>query len=142
MVGAFNAEVRAAHLNGLLLALPESGAFTRQTLKYISGAWDLDKDALDAILLALRPEEGGALMGNTLWDIEERAERRAERRAQAKYLAQGKADTLLAQLRLKFNGLSDEAASKVRAAPVEQLDVWLAAILTAADIDEFLAAKP
>ena len=77
-------------------------------------------------------------MGNTLWDIEDRAYKRAK----AKYLAQGKADSLLVLLRLKFDGVPDEAESKVRSASTEQLDAWTAAVLTAANLDELLAAKP
>ena len=85
-------------------------------------------------------------MGNTLWDIEERAEKRAFNRAKAMYLdegeAKGKADSLLVLLRLKFDRVPDEAESKVRSASTEQLDAWTAAVLTAANLDELLAARP
>ena len=134
MTGAFAEEVRTKHLDGLLLALPDSGAFSRQTLKYVSGAWGLEKDALDAKLAVLKSDEGGAIMGNTLWDIEERAEKRAYKRA--------KVESLLVLLRLKFDGVPDEAARKVQTASLKQLDTWTAAVLTAANLDELLAAQP
>ena len=73
-----------------------------------------------------------------------------EKRAKANYLAigkaegeaKGKADSLLVLLRLKFNRVPGEAESKVRSASTEQLDAWTAAVLTAANLDELLAAKP
>ena len=138
MVGAFAEPVRAPHLDQLLRTLPASGAFMQQTLKYVSGAWGIDKDALHATLATLRPEEGNDMAGNTLWDVEDRAEARGK--AQGK--AEGIAETLLALMRQKFSGLPDDAARRVRSASAKQLDAWTAAVLTANNLDELLATSP
>ena len=146
MVGAFAEPVRAPHLDNLLRALPASGAFMRQTLKYISGAWGIDKDELHAKLAALRPEEGTDMAGNTLWDIEDRAEARGKAQGIAEGMAEGKAEgiaeTLLALMRQRFSGLPDDAARQVRSASAQQLDAWTAAVLTANNLDELLATSP
>ena len=130
MVGAFDAAVRAAYLDRLLLALPAEGRFTKQTLRYVSAAWGITTSELSATLELLRTEEGGAMMSGTFLDVELAAK------------AEAKAEMLLTLLRLKFRGLPAAAELRVRAAPAAQLDAWAAAILTANSLDELLGAEP
>ena len=130
MVGAFRESVRAEQLDRLLLALPAEGDFTKQTLAYVSNAWDLDRDWLRDKLESLRANEGGEMMGNTVLDAQIEAE------------AKGKAELLLTLLRLKFSNLPEGAEGRVRSASAVQLDAWAAAILTATTLDELFATMP
>ena len=138
MVGAFDAAVRAAYLDRLLLALPAEGSFMKQTLRYVSVGWGITTSELSATLELLRTEEGGAMMSGTFLDVELAA--KAEGKAEGK--VEAKAEMLLTQLRLKFRSLSEAAEQRVRAASAAQLDAWAAAILTATSLDELLAAEP
>ena len=106
----------------------------KQTLRYVSVAWGITTSELSATLELLRTEEGGAMMSGTFLDV--------ERAAAAKAKVEGKAEMLLTQLRLKFRSLSAAAEQRVRAASAAQLDAWAAAVLTAASLDELLAAEP
>ena len=52
--------------------------------------------------------------------------------------AQGRAATLLKQLRLKFGELPEEIASQVQTATIEDLDRWAEHILSATSIEDTL----
>ena len=82
------------------------------------------------------------MMSGTFLDVELAAKAEGKAEGLAKGKAVGKAELLLTQLRLKFRGLSAAAERRVRAASAAQLDAWAAAVLTAADLDELLAAEP
>ena len=110
-------------------------------MKYISGAWEMAPDELQAGLRALRPlepREEQIVQNMTWWEFEDAAEAKAE----AKGRAEGQAKTLLTLLRLKFGRLSAQTTRRVQAAPVAQLDAWTEAVLTAGTLEEALAAKP
>ena len=62
--------------------------------------------------------------------------------SEAKGIAQGKAETLLSQMQLKFGSVPSSVQAQVRAASARQLDAWTAAVLTATTLDELLATKP
>ena len=49
---------------------------------------------------------------------------------------EGKAETLLRQLERRFGDVPEDAAARVLAAPVEDLDAWLDAILSASSLDD------
>ena len=103
--------------------------FARQTMEYISGAWEIGWPELQERLAELQPQQPqkeGKTMGMTAWELEDRGEARG----------------LLKLLRVKFKALSADLEARVLAAPPEQVDAWAEAVLTAATLDEVLAAKP
>ncbi|MEO5347763.1 MAG: DUF4351 domain-containing protein [Magnetococcus sp. YQC-9] len=53
----------------------------------------------------------------------------------------GKADTLLKQMRRKFGQTPDWAIEKVTTAEIEQIDVWSENVLFANSVDEVFAAS-
>ena len=55
---------------------------------------------------------------------------------------EGRAETLLKQLQLKFGRPSAATRQRVAVATAEQLDAWLEAVLTADSLDQVLASKP
>ena len=135
MAGAFRRAEQEARLEPMLPALlrllDADPLFAKQTMEYISGAWEIDLPGLQDRLVKLQPKKEGKIMaGMTAWDIEDRG------------IARGEARVLLKQLRVKFKALSADLEAKVMAAPPEQVDAWAEAILTAATLDEALAAKP
>lgn len=66
-----------------------------------------------------------------------RAEGRDQGRIEGRI--EGRAATLLKQFALKFGPVSEAVERAVRAAGIDQLDVWTERILTAATVDEVLA---
>ena len=50
--------------------------------------------------------------------------------------AKGRAETLLRLLERRFGHVPEDAAARVLAAPVEDLDAWLDAILSASSLDD------
>ena len=56
-------------------------------------------------------------------------------------LAEGKAETLLRLLVLRFGAVPDGAKARVRAAVGGDLDAWLDAILEAPDLDSVFASR-
>ena len=143
MAGAFRKAEQEARLEPMLPALlrllDADPLFAKQTMEYISGAWEIEPTLLQKRLVELEPTKEGKIMaGMTAWDIEDRGIAKGRAEGEAK----GKAEALLTQLRLKFGRLAAGVTRKVQSAPVAQLDAWTAAILTAATLDEALAAKP
>ena len=139
MVGAFRGKAEQEAMLGpildtLLTLRDRDPLFATQTMEYISGAWETDWSELQNRLAKLQPKKEGRTMGMTAWELEDRGEARG--------LAKGAAKTLLKQLRVKFKALSADLEARVMAAPPEQVDAWAEAVLTAATLDEALAAKP
>ncbi len=56
--------------------------------------------------------------------------------ARTEGVAIGKAETLLRQLERRFGAVGDDARTRVLAAPVEDLDAWLDAFVSATNIDD------
>ena len=73
---------------------------------------------------------------------EGRAEGVAEGRAEgvAEGIEKGQAELLLRQLELRFGAAPEAVRERVRGASALELEVWAEAVLTAASIDEVLAA--
>ena len=139
-------------------------------VSYMLGLGEDDAATIEAALDIAQPKIGGKTMVMTAADkfraegIEQgrrqgleqgkqmraataerfRAEGIAEGMEQGKAqgMTQGKAETLLSLLRLKFGKLPASAQKQVRAAGAKQLDAWIAAVLTASTLDAALAAKP
>ena len=57
-------------------------------------------------------------------------------RGKAAGIAEGKAETVLRLIQLKFGDLSNERSELVRKATTDQLDHWLEALLTAEALDD------
>ena len=143
MMGAFRRAEQETLLEPMLPALlrllDTDPLFARQTMEYISGAWEIEPTLLQKRLVELQPTKEGKIMaGMTAWDIEDRGIAKGI----AKGRAEGAAKALLRQLRVKFKALSGDLEARVMAAPPEQVDAWAEAVLTAATLDEALAAKP
>ena len=147
MAGAFRKAQQEARLPPMLPALlrllDADPLFAKQTMEYISGAWEIEPALLQKRLVELQPTKEGKIMaGMTAWDIEDRGIAKGIAKGRAEGRAEGAAKTLLKQLRVKFKALSADLEARVMAAPPEQLDAWAEAVLTAATLDEALAAKP
>ncbi len=56
--------------------------------------------------------------------------------------AAGRAGIVARQLELRFGALPEAVRARVRGASVEELDAWTEAVLSAASLDEALAARP
>ena len=129
-------------LDPILARMRRPGQHDPDVLTYIVQNWhNVDNNRLQARLEEFNHSREDKPMG-TLWDEMEaksldkgRAEGRAEGRAK------GKAEALLNQLLLKFEQVSAGVREQVGAASGEQLDAWLAAVLSADSLDEVFAGK-
>lgn len=92
---------------------------------------DLSLDKLHEKLAELSPKTGAAVM--TIAE-QLRTEGREQGLEQGK--REGKAETLAKLLQLKFGEVSPEEAKRIETAPIEQLDAWLARVVTAERRDE------
>ena len=101
-------------------------------IEYMVEKYQLPREALEQIIREADPELWRTLMPTVAegWKEEGKAEGRAEGRVE------GKAETLLRLLERRFGTVSEDASTRVLAAPVEDLDVWLDAILSAPTIDD------
>ena len=50
--------------------------------------------------------------------------------------AEGKAETLLKQLERRFGAVPEDSRARVLAAPVEDLDAWLDAVISVSSLDD------
>ena len=50
--------------------------------------------------------------------------------------AEGKAETLLRQLERRFGAVPEDSRARVLAAPVEDLDAWLDAVISVSSLDD------
>ena len=143
-------QISRRQLRAILKRLKDGTEFEAQTIWYIVNHCDKDLDMVKTIVQEVKGKRGRNLMysldeleeefGTRPWWIKAKKEAIAEGMAQG--MAQGKAETLLSQLRLRFGDLPESAQGRVSAATPAQLDAWAAAVLTAASLDETLAATP
>ena len=131
MAGAFDKSVRETLRDKVLLALPDDTLFQRQTLMYISTAWNIDRDVLDDRLKELKPKEGGDAMGQTLGDIAE--DYLQEGRAEGE--VRGMAKLLTQLLEQRFGALSAQQQEQLSRAKPEELADWSTRLFTAESLD-------
>ncbi len=105
-------------------------------IEYMVEKYQLPREALEQIIREADPELWRTLMPTVAegWKEEGKAEGRVEGRAEGR--VEGKAETLLRLLERRFGTVSEDASTRVLAAPVEDLDVWLDAILSAPTIED------
>ena len=111
---------------------------------YMVETHNLTREALERLLREADPELWETVMPTAAeeWRQEGRAEGlaeglmrgKAEGRAEGK--AEGKAETLLRQLERRFGAVPEDARARVLSAPIEDLDAWLDAIVSASSLDE------
>ena len=143
MVCGGKGRIDRRQLRAILVRLRSGSAFEAQTIWYIAVHCGRGPQRLkmveDTVLEVIGQKRGGELMELT----EDHAlVQRGIAKGFERGRAQGKAETLLSQLQLKFGAPSASVQAQVRAADAKQLDAWAAAVLTAASLDELLAAKP
>ncbi len=139
--------VHAADIPADLLDLMTGGpvdgsAFERHIVRYIAERMNLTPVMLEASLRRTKPDRWEALMGTVAeaW-IEQGIERgRSEGRAEGR--TEGQAGLLLRQLELRFGVVPEAVRERVRGASVTELEAWTEAVLTAASLDEVMAAPP
>ena len=127
----------------LIVGGPLAGsAYERHILRYVVEGMNLTPDRLEASLRRTRPDRWETLMGTVAeaWIEQGRAE------GIEKGLAEGRAEALerllLRQLELRFGALPEAVRERVRGASAAELEAWAEAVLTAASLDEVLAAGP
>jgi hypothetical protein len=145
---------RARHSPDLLAELSRYAALVEQVLdapngvaafaavvSYILQVTDTPPQDLEGFVQQMGPKAVDAYMtGAQQLTAQARAEARAEGQAEgrAEGRAEGQAELLLKLLSLRFGALSPEVEERVRAARVEQLDVWAERVLSAANLQEVL----
>ncbi len=117
-------------------------------VKYMMTNYELPRETLEQLVRDADPELWEKVMPTVAeaWKEEGKAEGlmqgltqgKAEGKAEGlmQGLMQGKAETLLRQLKRRFDTVPEDARARVLAAPAEDLDAWLDAILAASSLDE------
>ena len=138
VVAGAESRISLKRLDEILSRLPGKGLYAQQVSWYLlAHCMDPQGVVERRVTKALGDQEGRKIVegvqhykfveGRALGVIEGRAE--------------GKAETLLKLLRLKFRRLSAETRQRVETAPAEQLDAWAAAVLSAGSLEEVFASK-
>ncbi len=117
-------------------------------VKYMMTNYELPRETLEQLVRDADPELWEKVMPTVAeaWKEEGKAEGlmqgltqgKAEGLMQGKAegLIQGKAETLLRLFERRFDTVPEDAKARVLAAPAEDLDVWLDAILSASSLDD------
>ena len=100
--------------------------------RYMMSTHQLTREDLESLLCEVDPELWETVMPTVaeVW----KEEGRAEGLTQGK--AEGKAETLLRQLERRFGAVSEDARTRILAAPVEDLDAWLDTFVSASSLDD------
>ena len=145
-------EVPGALLD-LIVGGPVAGsAYERHIIRYVVEGMNLTPALLEASLRRTKPDRWEALMGTVAeaWIEQGRAEGiekglaegiekgRSEGREEGR--AEGRAGIVLRLLEMRFGVLPAAASDRVRGASAAELEAWAEAVLTAASLDEVLAA--
>ncbi|MFO0570829.1 MAG: DUF4351 domain-containing protein, partial [Polyangiaceae bacterium] len=128
---AFKAELeRWLDAMDKVLEAPNGVAALGAVLRYVLEASETSPEELRELTKRLGPKAEEAFMtGAQILTAAARAEGKAE----------GKADVLLRQLRLKFGPLPESAEARVRSAAVADLDRWVDRVITATTLESVLA---
>ena len=112
----------------------------RHILRYIVERMNLTPMLLEASLRRTKPDRWEALMGTVAeaWIEQGRAE--GIEKGLAEGQVAGQAGLLLHLLERRFGAVPETVRDRVRGASVTELEAWAEAVLTAASIDEVLAA--
>ena len=121
--GAMRPAERDGLLPGIVRRLPEKSVFASQVVGFILAVWRHDPARLRAVMHAVNPERGEALVAEAEVDL--------IGYGQSIGKAEGKAEMLTKLMQLRFGGLTDAAVSRIAAATMEELDRWSEAILDA-----------
>ena len=111
-------------------------------LRYVAERMNLTLGELEASLRRTKPDRWEVLMGTVAeaWLEQGRAEGIETGRSQGRQEAL--VGLLLRQLELRFRAVPEPVRTRVRTASAVQLEVWSEAVLTAASLEEVLAARP
>ena len=117
-------------------------AFERHIVRYIVERMNLTPVMLEASLRRTKPDRWEALMGTVAeaWIEQGRAE--GIEKGLTTGRTEGQAELLLRQLEVRFGAVPEAVRERIRSASASELEAWAEAVLTAADIDEVLAARP
>ena len=125
VVAGAEGRIDIARLDAILSYLRKRSQYGRQVAGYILGHCT----DLQGVVEKRVTETWGTQEGRTIVES-----------VQHYKFVEGKADTLLKQLRLKFGPLPAETPQRVSAASAEQLDTWAGAVLSAGSVNEVFAS--
>ncbi len=117
------------------------GDLEAATLAYIIRVFETGPDALEDALRTAKPDRWEALMGTIAEAWLEQGKAEGLEQGKAEGLAEGRAATLIRLLERRFGSLPREAASRIAAADLEELDTWLDRVLDAATLDAVFESR-
>ena len=108
----------------------------RRLASSMAAAHQLIREDLESILREADPDLWETVMPTVAEEWMKEGEARGEARGLMRGRAEGKAETLLRLLERRFGAVPEDARARVLAAPVEDLDAWLDAFVSASDLDD------
>nr|VFJ63778.1 MAG: hypothetical protein BECKFM1743A_GA0114220_103407 [Candidatus Kentron sp. FM]VFJ65915.1 MAG: hypothetical protein BECKFM1743C_GA0114222_104065 [Candidatus Kentron sp. FM]VFK14894.1 MAG: hypothetical protein BECKFM1743B_GA0114221_103447 [Candidatus Kentron sp. FM] len=103
---------------------------------YLVRAYGYDKETLQRILRAVRPEEIDTTMSQFAQDIERTVRQKALRKGETRGEARGEAKLLFRQISRRFQPLPDGTIEWIYAADPNTIEIWADRVLDAKSLEE------